>query len=142
LGHFTNEFPQKVFLDVGSIFFFNDHNAVSQYTMRENRSILLGPRNDKNEIIMPFFVHFHGLCLQSSIPPLNFGQEHKMFEIGTNYKQVGKQILGDDLIVAFPPHMESFTCATNIERGVLIGLVLLLLVLVLFVRARYKRRHG
>jgi len=125
LGHYTDTFPDLVGLDVDSNLFFNDHRAITPYQFDSNTYAL----NYQNKVLTPFFIHFHGVNIMTSIPILHVFREKDMFQVGKNYKVVGNQINGFQHITAFPPDQRSLQLDLTIERicfWVVIGLLLLL----------------
>ncbi len=123
LANYTNEHVNLIFLDINSIFFFNDYNAISKYTLTQDNSL-----TDKNGIKIPFFIHFHGITASNVIP-----FKKNLFEVGINYKQIGKQLNGDDHINAFPA--DSRIClAIWIERSIFYAIIFFLIIFLVMVR--------
>jgi len=133
LGHYTNTYPDLIFLDVNSLFFFNDHDAVSSYDIKEDNSLI-----ENGKALKPFFIHFHGLNIHTSVPFTN--SKKTLFEVGKNYKKVGAQINGDDHITSFPPDYRSSNLGIWVERS---GFFLLFFIFlfVLFALIIYKNKH-
>ncbi len=141
LGQFVNEFPSQVHLDIDSKLFFNDHRAQTNYAyLPETHTIILD-----NVPLAPFFIHFHGLNIDASVPFFNlFQTADGMFKPGANYMTVGKHINGKDHILAFPADKRGATLGVSIERGVCYGIVILLFLFVLLcgiVSCFRKKRH-
>ncbi len=125
LANYTNEHVNLIFLDINSIFFFNDYNAISKYTFNEDKSI-----TDKNGTKNPFFIHFHGITARNFIALKN---TKNLSEVGINYKEVGKQLNGDDHIIAFPA--DSRVCLVIwIERSVFYIIIFILIAFLVMVR--------
>ncbi len=112
VGNYTDQFPQEIFLDKDILFFFNDENATSEYELNEkDNSITI-----ENKIVkFPFFIHFHGININSSIPIAN--TQKKLFQVGLNYKKIGSTINGPEHITGFPPDNRSSQMGVWIERS-------------------------
>lgn len=119
LGNYTNQFPQEIFLDVDSNFFFNDYNATAKYILNEDNSI----SDDDGKMKTPFFIHFHGLTIGNFIP---FNNQKTLFDVGKNYKTVGKKLNGNDHINSFPTDSKT-NMAVWIERSVFYLLIFIFL---------------
>ncbi len=107
IGQYSNEFPQDIYLDINSQFFFNDFNGILKYKLNDDNSIT----NETTKY--PFFIHFHGILMQHFIPS---PMEKSLFQVGHNYKTVGSKINGSDQINGFPASPQSLE-AVWIERS-------------------------
>lgn len=128
LGHYVDTFPERICLDMHSNLFFNDHLAETTYTFccKENRIVY------ENQVLTPFFVHFHGLNINTSVPFFNIFKKEGLFQVGHNYKLIGNHINGDKQINQFPPDKRGLILGVTIERGVYIAVSLAFLLLLLF----------
>ncbi len=127
LGNYTNSYPHLIFLDIESIFFFNDQNAVSKYEFDEKDNSIV----EDLKIKTPFFIHFHGLNINTSIPITT--KKKDLFEVGKNYKKIGLHVNGAEHINGFPPDTRSSQLGIWVERSAyfLIFFIFLALLIIL-----------
>jgi hypothetical protein len=137
LGHYVNCFPEKVYLDIDSVLFFNDHLAQTKYVFDSKTHDIIY----ENKCLKPFFVHFHGLNINASVPFFNLSNG-QLFDVGKNYKLIGEHINGKgEHIIDFPPDKRGFILGTSIERGVLVGFGALFLCIIIIVLIRLFKNH-
>ena len=127
IGNYMNEYVDRCQLDIDRIIVFNDYLASMKYTMREDRTLLY-----QDKVWLPFFIHFHGVNAVSSIPL--FQNPWYPFMPGINYKQVGKQINGNDHIMDLPVSGQSYILGLFGER--LIFLVIIIVLIIICCRVR------
>lgn len=136
IGEYTNTYPEKVHLDVDSVLFLNDHRAETNYSYLPNTSQIVM----NNKVLSPFFIHFHGLNIDRSVPFFNIFQTNKMFHTGKNYVEVGKHINGQEHITVFPADKRGVTLGICIERGVCAGILCLFIVCTIVLLGFYIRK--
>ncbi len=125
LGLYIDKYPLEVALDTKSILFFNDNSGQLKYEFNTiDNSITF------NEVaIKPFFVHFQGVNIYSSLLVTNTFNEGKLFEVGSNYKKIGNHINGNDQINGFPADTRTTSLNMTIEHGVFYGIIVILILL-------------
>ncbi len=133
IGKYADAFPRNIDLDIYSKLFFNDHLAETKYQFnKEDRSIIYEGR-----VIKPFFIHFHGVNINSSIPILNMFN-NDIFKVGRNYLEVGSGVNGDDHLTSFPADRRGVVFGICIERAVF-ALIIIVLFITLLVIFKYKK---
>ncbi len=121
IGLYADQFVSTIHLDMNSKMFFNDHLAQTNYKFNaESRSIVLN-----NNILRPFFIHFQGVNIDSSVPFFNIFRTSSQFQVGKNYVTVGKAINGSEHLTAYPADKRGSVLGICIERGVVAGLAIL-----------------
>lgn len=132
LGHFMDAFPNDVYLDIHSTFVFNDtfgKRAIIEVVHDKKFYI-------KNAIDQPYFIHFPGLMISSSIPlQINIGK------VPNNYITVTKNVLEDDAIYNLPIH-NLYGVFLLIFYIVFILLFLVLLSFLIYYLVQYKQCDG
>ncbi len=129
LGHYINEFPEKIWLDHEQVLFFNDGGAQKKYDFNKfNYSITF---NDKQQIT-PFFIHFPGFSNTGSIPLLNLLHPKSMFNSGKNYVSIGNILNGKQQINALPMNKPLFLQTIWTERAIYLAIILLILIAIVF----------
>ncbi len=144
VGTYANLFPQDIFLDYYSIFFYNDPDAQTNYQVQEtNDHYFIISEDNGNTIKKPFFLHFPGINGKTSIPILQLFNSNGLFEVGINYKNFGKIINGDDHITSFPSEKRGLKNDIYIERGIfLILYMILLIILSVLIASKYKKKKS
>ncbi len=137
IGCFTDTFPAKIKLDIGSKLFFNDHLAQTSYVfIKDERKIVVD-----NAVIKPFFIHFQGLNIDSSVPFFKIFNTEDLFKVGKNYALIGQEINGKEHLTSFPADKRGSVLGICIERGVASGLIVaLVIVIVVCVIIAHKKK--
>jgi hypothetical protein len=126
LSHFMDHHYKDVYLDIDSIFVYNDSLAKTATIQNINNTITVDNKN-------PYFIHFPGLMIMNSLP-----LQSSTGDIPFNYKFVLSIILGDSAIYEYALNKNIYLLSSILIYILITIIIVTCIVFIIIFYIKYK----